>query len=397
MAAQSQGDSMKRINVVVSGRIQNVGYRVKMITIAKAFGLTGFVQNLEDGRVKIIAEGEDSNLDRFLDAIRIKNTLIDVEDVEVEYADATVGLADFYKLVDAGETDERLDNTSDYLKEMIVFMKDAFRDLNYATAKSIEQISTLRQETMKFGEDIGTMRRELVGEVGKQISTLRQETMKFGEDLGNMRRELVGEVGEQISTLRQERLLLFEKEMLSDMHENFKPYDSALQKTLEKFPYEKSVFIMMPFGKNSIRLRTITDAIKETLEEQGTHGWRADDPERAIMDNIWDNIVVNMLSCKYGIAVFVDRTVLDRYTDEQITVFNANIALEVGFMKSRGLDVLLLKDNRLEKLPTDIISKLYEEFDFEDPEGGVKKAVTEWIEKCQLDEMHKSGRNDHVR
>jgi len=34
--------------------------------------------------------------------------------------------------------------------------------------------------------------------------------------------------------------------------------------------------------------------------------------------------------------------VLNRYNDEEIIVFNANIALEVGFMKSRGLNVLLL-------------------------------------------------------
>jgi hypothetical protein len=146
---------------------------------------------------------------------------------------------------------------------------------------------------------------------------------------------------------------------------------------------------MMPFEEKDIRLKQITDTIKETLEENGLYGWRADDPERTIMEDIWDNIVVNMLSCKYGIAVFVDRKVLDRYTDREITVFNANIALEVGFMKSRGLDILLLKDKRLEKLPTDIISKLYEEFDFNDPEGGVKTAVTKWIKRCLLSEMHK--------
>ena len=125
-------------------------------------------------------------------------------------------------------------------------------------------------------------------------------------------------------------------------------------------------------------------------------GWRADDPERRLMEDVWDNIVVNMLSCKYGIAVFVDKKVLDRLTDIQMSVFNANIALEVGFMKSRGLDILLLKDKQLEKLPTDIISKLYEEFGFNNPVRDVKKAVTEWIERCKLDEMHKSGRSDHV-
>jgi len=115
------------------------------------------------------------------------------------------------------------------------------------------------------------------------------------------------------------------------------------------------------------------------------------------MEDVWDNIVVNMLSCKYGIAVFVDKKVLDRLTDIQMSVFNANIALEVGFMKSRGLDILLLKDKQLEKLPTDIISKLYEEFGFNNPVEDVKKAVTEWIERCKLDEMHKSGRSNHVR
>jgi len=335
---------MKRIKVVVSGNIQNVGYRAKVIGIAKTFGLTGSVQNLDDGRVKIIAEGEDSNLDRFLDAIRIKNTLINVHDVEVERADATGDFAEFYKLVGGGETDERLDKASEYLKAVIVFMKGGFRDLNHATAKSIEQISTLQQETMKFGEDIGTMRRELVGGVGKQISTLRQE-----------------------------RRLLFEKNMLSDMYEEFKQYDGALQKTLERFPYEKSVFIMMPFEKKDIRLEKITDTIKKTLEEYGMHGWIADDPGRTLRGDIWGNIVVNMLSCKYGIAVFVDKKVLSRYNDEEIIVFNANIALEVGFMKSRGLNVLLLKDKQLENIPTDIISEIYKEFNFDYPEGDIKK------------------------
>jgi len=176
MADQNQGDSMKRINVVVSGRIQNVGYRAKVIAIAKEFGVTGLIQNLDGGRFRIIAESEDDNLDKFLNAIRIKNALIDVLDVEVEYADATVGFADFYELVGGGETDERLDKASNYLKEMIYaikemiyMMKTEFGALRAETAESIEQISTLR---MKFGEDIGTMRRELVGEVEEQIVTL---------------------------------------------------------------------------------------------------------------------------------------------------------------------------------------------------------------------------------
>nr|QNO48718.1 acylphosphatase [Methanosarcinales archaeon ANME-2c ERB4] len=121
---------MNKIRATVSGRIQNVGYRAKVIGIAKDFGLTGFVQNLDDGRVRIIAESKKGDFGKFLDAIRIKNTLIDVTDVEVEHADATGDFADFYKLVGGGETDERLDKASDYLKEMIDVMRAGFGSLD---------------------------------------------------------------------------------------------------------------------------------------------------------------------------------------------------------------------------------------------------------------------------
>ena len=69
---------MNKIRATVSGRIQKVGYRAKVIGIAKELGLTGFIQNLDDGRVKIIAESKNGDFGKFLDAIRIKNTLIDV-------------------------------------------------------------------------------------------------------------------------------------------------------------------------------------------------------------------------------------------------------------------------------------------------------------------------------
>jgi len=89
---------MEKVKATVSGSIQNVGYRARVIDTARAFGLTGFVQNLNDGRVRIIAESDNGNLDGFLDAIRIKNTLINVDAVEVEHADATGDFDDFYKL-----------------------------------------------------------------------------------------------------------------------------------------------------------------------------------------------------------------------------------------------------------------------------------------------------------
>lgn len=118
---------MKKITAVVTGRIQNVGYRARVVSIAKEFGVTGSVRNLADGRVRIVAECEDRFSERFLDAIRIKNTLIDVHDVLVEYSDATGDYAAFYKLVEEGEMVDSLDRFLYYLEELLVVTKDGFR------------------------------------------------------------------------------------------------------------------------------------------------------------------------------------------------------------------------------------------------------------------------------
>ncbi|NMB85103.1 MAG: acylphosphatase, partial [Methanothrix sp.] len=44
-----------RLTAIVSGKVQEAGYRARVVDIANAFGLKGMVENLLDGRVKIIA------------------------------------------------------------------------------------------------------------------------------------------------------------------------------------------------------------------------------------------------------------------------------------------------------------------------------------------------------
>lgn len=63
---------MKRLTAYVSGKIQKNGYRARVVDIAKVLALKGTVENLEDSRVKIIAEGDDDKLKWFEDAINIK-------------------------------------------------------------------------------------------------------------------------------------------------------------------------------------------------------------------------------------------------------------------------------------------------------------------------------------
>ena len=52
-----------------SGRVQGVGFRFTVQHIAKKFDVTGFVRNLGDRRVELVAEGRSDEIDRFVQAI----------------------------------------------------------------------------------------------------------------------------------------------------------------------------------------------------------------------------------------------------------------------------------------------------------------------------------------
>ena len=57
---------IERRSVHFAGHVQGVGFRYTARSVARRYAVAGFVQNLPDGRVVLLAEGEGSELDRFL-------------------------------------------------------------------------------------------------------------------------------------------------------------------------------------------------------------------------------------------------------------------------------------------------------------------------------------------
>ncbi len=55
-----------------SGRVQGVGFRYTVKHVAKGFVVTGHVRNLPDGRVELVAEGDEQELARFVMRINEK-------------------------------------------------------------------------------------------------------------------------------------------------------------------------------------------------------------------------------------------------------------------------------------------------------------------------------------
>ncbi|MBN1396242.1 MAG: acylphosphatase [Pirellulales bacterium] len=52
-----------------TGRVQGVGFRYAVRSLAAGFDVAGFVRNLPDGRVHLVVEGEADEIDRFVAAV----------------------------------------------------------------------------------------------------------------------------------------------------------------------------------------------------------------------------------------------------------------------------------------------------------------------------------------
>ena len=172
----------KRI-AYVSGKVQMAGYMFRVVIIAKAFDLRGYVRNLPDGRVKIVAEGSKADLERFLAAIRIENTLIKVEEIKAEFSEAEGAYEDFFKVAGERETDARLDVAAEHLKELISVVRDGFKDNGSrldGIGTSLKEISG-KQDLMidkidEAREEIVSTREEIVSEVQGLRSDLKGRT-----------------------------------------------------------------------------------------------------------------------------------------------------------------------------------------------------------------------------
>ena len=102
---------MKRVKAIVDGIVQGVGYRYNVKHIAIKNKIKGYVKNLDDGRVEIVAEGDDQALGRFLNDIGIKRGPILVESIDVSYEEPT-GEFKAFKIITGSLEDEMVEGFS---------------------------------------------------------------------------------------------------------------------------------------------------------------------------------------------------------------------------------------------------------------------------------------------
>ena len=133
--------------------------------------------------------------------------------------------------------------------------------------------------------------------------------------------------------------------------------------------YQKNVFVIMSFT-NTPEINSIWKSINTSLQKHNFKALRADLKTYGQSRQIWENLTTYMNGCNYGIAV------LENYSSKE---FNPNIALEYGYMRALGKQVLLLKENHFDNIRADLLGTIWISFSIFDVETTIDNAIERWV------------------
>jgi hypothetical protein len=147
---------------------------------------------------------------------------------------------------------------------------------------------------------------------------------------------------------------------------------SPLRAFLEHHPFDSNVFGMTRFPdeqdkSNPDPVLRVLETTRAACQAHGLEFHLASD--RMIVDDLWANVAAHMWACRYGIAFFEDR---------RGRGINYNLTIEVGGMLIAGRRLALLKDGSIDRLPSDLVGKIYKSVDFDDV-NATAAAIHLWL------------------
>ena len=145
----------------------------------------------------------------------------------------------------------------------------------------------------------------------------------------------------------------------------------ALRRFLKEHPFETNVFGMTRFPEEDPNevdpVSSVLDAVRAVVAMHGLEFHLAS--QHAIVDDLWANVSADMWAAKFGIAFFENR---------RDCGVNQNIMIEVGAMLITGRRCALLKDVSIDRMPTDLVGRIYKPVDLTDL-ATVEDAVHGWL------------------
>jgi acylphosphatase len=141
-------------SIIVTGKVQDIGFRSIVEHIGRSFGIPGLVFNAKDGSVKILCSGEDSVIDNFTQTIKVRGTENGAEIASIKEKTLSINIDLPDEFLKASSDDENnsgrkldkgiilLNNIDVTLTNMSVDNKTGFNNLN----QGLNNLTTMMYE-----------------------------------------------------------------------------------------------------------------------------------------------------------------------------------------------------------------------------------------------------------
>ena len=96
MASQNETNDNQELHAFINGWVQGVGYRYFVVNNALALGLRGYVRNLSDGSVEVLAQGIRPALERLLTMLQRGPSSAEIREVRTHWGQPTEHLSGFH-------------------------------------------------------------------------------------------------------------------------------------------------------------------------------------------------------------------------------------------------------------------------------------------------------------
>ena len=86
---------LSTFDLIISGTVQGVGFRSRVLKEATRLGICGYVENLDDGTVGVLAQGDENRIKSFVKAININEEPIDVTEIKQTHVSVSTKYSGF--------------------------------------------------------------------------------------------------------------------------------------------------------------------------------------------------------------------------------------------------------------------------------------------------------------
>jgi acylphosphatase/uncharacterized protein YdcH (DUF465 family) len=206
---------LRAVRLRITGRVQRVGYRRYVLDKAQELGVAGFIENLEDGSVRLFAQAEDEVLEQFLQAVRNPPPPAIVRSVEELPARPDRKLKSFR--IKYGRLADELQEGFGAMQSVFMQYWDEFRDYRREFREYREEFrefakrtdENFRQILDKYGE-ISAKLTEISERLTRLMEAFAEETKRSRENFEVLMRESA-ESREKLSTAIELLRLTVEK------------------------------------------------------------------------------------------------------------------------------------------------------------------------------------------